>query len=994
MKRLAFLVAILWIWVALPPATAPAQSKEEAMRLYNEAYKLDVNPKSRDDLVKAVEKYEQAMKIFERLGDHKRVGMCANNGGMVLKALGQYRKAQEYYEKSLAIKRKLGDLKGEGMTLGNLGNVFYHRGDYDRALELYEKSLAIRRKLGDTAGEGLAIMGMAAVFARRGNYDRSLELFEKSLAISRRLGDMARHGLLLNNIGELHRHLGAYDQSLELFEKSLTISRKLGNVAGEGLTLGNMATVYNSRGNYHRAVELYEQSLAISRKLGDTADEGHTLNRMAIMFKDRGNYDRALELHEQSLAIKRKLGDAAGEEWALMGIGRIHQAAKRFAEAIDCFEKALAIYSRIGVSKKANKNDIGNLYLDQGDLARAEPLIKEAGYDSSLGRLALMKADYQEALKRYQRLLHVQLKSRNADLLFAAYTGLGTAYERLGKDNEAAEQYRKAVEHIEEVRLSIAQADRETFFNVTVGGFSRTAPYEGLARVLLRLKKPLEAMKTSEFTKARVYGEAISKRHEHAGRDVPHDIRKKDEQLIDQLAALSKNLQDAYAKENKQAIATIEPQVREARAQLAAHVEKLRREYPLFAATRYPQPMDLAQTALRADEWALSYDVTDPGLIIYLTRGKELKKALFKPVTRQDLEAMVRTVREPVDVKAGEDMGDKIRTFDFAAGKKLADVLLADVLPELPKDAAVIIVPADCLGVLPFEMLVLNTGGKIVTDKRLPQTVGVEFFGDRNPVSYYQSITALTLARNFGKATSAGSRTMVMCDPVFSPDDPRVAQARRAELKAALSTLTSDVLMSAMKQQDITWPRLDRTRQLGDAMKTADPGATDLCEGFQACKAAFTGKDLTPYRNIVFATHGYAGMDIGGLLEPVLVLTLVNQPKGQDGFLRMSEVMGLKLGADVVALTACQSGLGKRISGEGTVGMGRAFQYAGAKASLMSLWTVAEKSSVELTEAFFRNLKAGRPKLEALKLARDEIRKAGYDHPFFWAPFILVGEVN
>ncbi|MEI6135562.1 MAG: CHAT domain-containing protein, partial [Desulfomonile sp.] len=138
--------------------------------------------------------------------------------------------------------------------------------------------------------------------------------------------------------------------------------------------------------------------------------------------------------------------------------------------------------------------------------------------------------------------------------------------------------------------------------------------------------------------------------------------------------------------------------------------------------------------------------------------------------------------------------------------------------------------------------------------------------------------------------------------------------------------------------------------------------------------------------------HGYFGKGLPGINEPVLVFTLV--PPGKDGYLRMSEVMGLKMNADMVALTACQTGLGKNISGEGTMGMGRAFQYAGAKSVLMSLWSVEESSSVDLVEGFFRHIKEGKNKLEALKLARDEIRKNGYDHPFFWASFILVGEVN
>jgi len=96
----------------------------------------------------------------------------------------------------------------------------------------------------------------------------------------------------------------------------------------------------------------------------------------------------------------------------------------------------------------------------------------------------------------------------------------------------------------------------------------------------------------------------------------------------------------------------------------------------------------------------------------------------------------------------------------------------------------------------------------------------------------------------------------------------------------------------------------------------------------------------------------------------------------------------------MVALTACQTGLGKELSGEGVMGMGRAFQYAGAKAVLMSLWSVSEKSSTSMVENFFQNLKEGKGKLEALRLARQDIRDQGYDHPFFWAPFILVGDVN
>jgi CHAT domain-containing protein len=233
-----------------------------------------------------------------------------------------------------------------------------------------------------------------------------------------------------------------------------------------------------------------------------------------------------------------------------------------------------------------------------------------------------------------------------------------------------------------------------------------------------------------------------------------------------------------------------------------------------------------------------------------------------------------------------------------------------------------------------------------------------------------------------------------MVDPVFSSDDPRLTKLARIERKRLLSEVPQEILMSIEAESGLTFPRLPLTARLGESLKKADASHTDLYEGITAKKSVLFDKDLTSYRSIVFGTHGYFGKDLPGIQEPVLVLSLVGQPKGQDGFLRLGEVMGLKLNCDIAALTACQTGLGRNVSGEGTMGMGRAFQYAGAKSVLMSLWSVAESSSVNLVGSFFGHLQEGKNELESLRLARNEIRKAGYDHPFFWAPFILVGEVR
>jgi CHAT domain-containing protein len=232
-----------------------------------------------------------------------------------------------------------------------------------------------------------------------------------------------------------------------------------------------------------------------------------------------------------------------------------------------------------------------------------------------------------------------------------------------------------------------------------------------------------------------------------------------------------------------------------------------------------------------------------------------------------------------------------------------------------------------------------------------------------------------------------------MTDPIFSGEDPRIAKSEDDKKRKLYEDL-DDQLMSMQNAVGINWPRLKLTAQLGDFLKSLNPGRTDLFTAQDAAKPMLFSQPLAEYMSMVFATHGYFGVDLPGVQEPVLVLTLTDQPSGQDGFLRMSEVMGLKLQADVVALTACQTGLGRRISGEGTMGMGRAFQYAGADAVLMSLWSVHEMASVRLVENFFRYLSEGKDRLEAMHLARSRIRDEGYNHPFFWSSFILVGEMG
>ncbi len=236
---------------------------------------------------------------------------------------------------------------------------------------------------------------------------------------------------------------------------------------------------------------------------------------------------------------------------------------------------------------------------------------------------------------------------------------------------------------------------------------------------------------------------------------------------------------------------------------------------------------------------------------------------------------------------------------------------------------------------------------------------------------------------------------LVLADPVYSMKDQRSQKTASSKQLTAKEKSQFELMVAVEESMGDGFGRLPLTGELAGNLGRIFSGKIEVHTGIEANKGAFLEKiapRLGEYGSVVFACHGYFGTKIPGIMEPVLILTTV--PHGTDGFIKMTDVMGLKMNADLVALTACQTGLGKELSGEGIMSMGRAFQYAGARSVLMSLWSVAEKSSVQLVQNMFKNLKDGKPKVEALDLARQNIRKSGYDHPFFWASFILVGEAN
>ncbi|HVE13154.1 MAG TPA: CHAT domain-containing protein, partial [Elusimicrobiota bacterium] len=420
----------------------------------------------------------------------------------------------------------------------------------------------------------------------------------------------------------------------------------------------------------------------------------------------------------------------------------------------------------------------------------------------------------------------------------------------------------------------------------------------------------------------------------------------------------------------------------------------------------FPEPLPVDSIKLRPREVLVEYVVTRTVAIAFILKDGKLAAALDIPIGRGSLQAIVRTyLRSFQDIHAAKDLA----RYDPAAGLQVYRRIFEPVLqakdaggrPLIAKSDKLIIVPDDILGVLPFEALPTTAPARLEMPSGLygPVPVGVSYVGDEYDIAYQRSATALTLQRMMRRGGNAASGLFVLADPIFSEADPRSKGLSEpmSEAKAdVIETMGVGGLREQFSEKRLAGgppliPRLDRTGLMAEHLRDKVFAGEDvtLLEGASATKANLTPMAIEDKRYVVFATHGLVDGDLPGLTDPALLLTQYGGRSPSDGLLTMGEISKMRLNADLVALTACKTGLGRTVWGEGALSLGRAFQSAGARSVLISMWEVSEDSTNEFVERLFQHLKNGETSRKALRSARSEIRKLGYDHPYYWAPFVL-----
>ena len=339
------------------------------------------------DKQKALDYFNQALPFRKLAGDVRGEGLTLVGLGRIALSIGETKKAFDFFNQAQALSKTAGDRGAEALALANIAKVYFHVGDLQKALELNQEALAVFVALGNRSAEAKTRIDIGSVFYRQGNRQKAIDLFMQAIAFFQSVNDRRSEGTTLNNVGFVYQNLGENQRALELYNRALLAQRAAGNPGGEATTLNNIGAFYYLLGEGQKALEFYGRALALHQAIVDPNGEAIALNNIGTVYKSLGETDKAVELFNRALVIRRRINDKDGEANTLNSLGTIYEPTDP-KKALGFVNQALLLYRESGNrgGEAATLGNLGAIYKDLGDIRKALELYNEAlSLDKTIG---------------------------------------------------------------------------------------------------------------------------------------------------------------------------------------------------------------------------------------------------------------------------------------------------------------------------------------------------------------------------------------------------------------------------------------------------------------------------------------------------------------------------------------------------------------------------------------------------------------------------------
>jgi len=928
----------------------------------------------------AAGKLEEALAAWKTLGRVSEEAETLAFLAAAHRALGEPRAALDFFRQAAERRLALGDPAGRADALVGAGLSSWDLGDTAAALAAFDKALSLYQAAGDRSSEAAARNNVCLVHLAAGALRTALPCFEQAVAAFAALGDRGREATARNNLGGVYDGLGEPLAARESYARALAFFREAGDVRGESQELNNLAGIDSGLGESEQALAAYREALSLFQKTGDRLREGKALNNLGCLYLALGNPERARSYLEQALDLNRKVGDRRGEAATLNNLGVALARLGDPPRSLALHGEALKISIALGdpATESAALELMSEVQLAQGDrraalasLERALPVARamgdrgrEARVLERRGRTLAAAGETAAALESLSQALVLQRAVLDAVGQIETLHEVASLEHRTGSDGSAWARIDEALGLLESLRDRVPDpalrstflAARQSVFELAVDlRMSREAREPG--RGFIR-----QALEMSERARARSLIDLLGEAGARVRQGVDPDLQRQEKEVLQRFGSKAVHeirlLSGVHAAEDE---ARARRDLEDLRAEADRIDAEIRRKSPRYAALHRPAPLDAAavQALLDADT-----------LLLEISLG-EARSFLWR-VSATEVAAVELPGRAILEAKAAE-VGRRLRRPGTRDGDPAAAELSRLVLGPLA-------------GTLGNRRLVLVADGalQLVPWAALPDP---DAPGDpllvRHEIVALPSASVLAVQRRELAERPAAPRTLaVLADPVFDRRDSRVPPTSRADSERGAAA------------GDPPFSRLPATRREATAISSLVPAGQLLqALDFQASRETAEAPEISRFRIVHFATHGI--LDTRAPELSGLVLSLVGADgRPRDGFLGLGDIYNLRLGADLVVLSGCETALGQQVRGEGLVGLTQGFFYAGARRVVASLWRVEDRSTEALMVRFYRALLVeGLPPAAALRKAQLEIRRTPqWREPYHWAPFILEGD--
>lgn len=957
---------------------------------------------------KAVEKYREAANLFLTKGELHRATIALRNAGEILHLLGKTSESLACYKQALALTNRTGDLIERGKIFNDVADLYFILGNVVAIGANARSALDIGRRLRNREIEAAALGNLAEALSGKGKMEEAGAYQQQALEIWRELNNTRGQAIASTALGFYYRNLGKPERALRSYVEALSLARHANDRSLETLALISFANFERKCGHHQEALELYATAKRIAEQIGDQTAQGTILGGMGNIHFEMGNTEQALHYLEETTKIMERNGSQWGIAEAKLELGRIHrsldnkdQARRYLLEALD-----LSRSIRMPRLESATFRALGQVYEALGDTATAlesyksalrltrpkEDQREEAYTHNYIGRTYEKLNQHDRALTHYRHAL--VLSRRSADPAGEALTLFNLAHLERDRGNltHAKRHIEAAVAIVESLRTNVSSYDLRTSYLAQVRN-----TYDLNIDILMRLhhESPAsefdaEAFAISEKARARSFLESLREARANVRDGVDPVLLSKRKQLHEAINTKAQLHVQLLAAKRTDEAANVSKELDPLVAELAHVRDQIRQASPRLATLSRPELLNLKEVQQRVlDDETILLEFVLGDDRSYLWAVTRTAYSSYELPGRAQIEASARRFHnlisgyQPI---AGEptaarvERQKKIEAELPAEIALLSDLVLGPLTGELNK-RRLLIVADDALQYVPFQLLTAPGSEAGLISKHVILN------------SPSASLEAL-LKDEAARRQRPVNEVAVLADPVFEADDPRLKS--KSETTPGNETLEIRQLLrdAGISPDGVEIPRLIASKAEADGIMAVVPASAGLkALGFAANRERVFSAELATYRILHFATHGIINSERPELSGIVLSL-FDSEGRSQDGFLRLHEIYNLRLAADLVVLSACSTGLGKDVRGEGMIGLTRGFMSAGASGVIASLWKVDDDATAELMKHFYEGMfqKGLRPAtaLREAQLAMSKQKR--WQSPYYWAGFVIQGQ--